>query len=293
MACAAGAQELKRISNEEALSHLSKRVEPDFPPMAEGAGIYGIVTLEITITGSGYVTNPKGVAGDPILVQAALNAIRQWEFKPFMVKRQPVWVRATIQVDFSPGSVAVLRKKYRELESECATGLMANKFAEVEPSCEQGLATAIRLPQRFAMEKMRAYGYAGQAAYNSRKVDVALKDFKQELIFTRQAGIRPFSAYMIVVHGNLAHAYADTGKLREADVQYIAAEKSQENSLDYVESRREGFSPYMYEGLKAEYGHKLRILLEDHAKVLRRMGKTKEANILERRAAALPESSKV
>lgn len=290
MVCLASAEELRHISNDEARRHLIKEVVPDFPRMAEGAGIHGIVTLEIIITGSGNVSNPKGVMGDPILVQAALDAVKKWEFKPFMVKGQPAWVRAAIEVDFSPGSAAVLLAKYLQEEHECWSGVTQNRFAEAEAYCEQALEAAIKLPQRFAQEKGRAYGYAGEAAYNLKKVDVALKYFKQQLIFAKQAAIPALSPAMLLVHNNLAHAYEDTGKLREADAEYIAAEKVQENSLAEVESRREGFQPYMYNGLKASYGQKLRSILEDHARVLRRMGKSSEAETVEQKAEALAES---
>jgi hypothetical protein len=46
----------------------------------------------------------------------------------------------------------------------------------------------------------------------------------------------------------------------------------------------------MYNGLKASYGQKLRSILEDHARVLRRMGKSSEAETVEQKAEALAES---
>jgi len=291
MVCLAGAQELRHITNDEARTHLTKDVVAEYPSMAAGMGLYGVVNLEITITDSGYVyTDPKAVKGDPILVQAALRAVKQWEFRPFMVKGKPVWVRAAILVDFSPGSVAVLRAQFGELMGKCDAASMSH-WSEAGILCEQALESATKLPKRFIHERERAYFYAGTAAYNLKKVDVALKYFKQQLALAEQIGIPPFSSYMILMHSNLAHAYEDMGKLREADVEYTAAEKSQENSLADVESRWKGSQPYMYNALKTSYGHKLRIILEDHARVLRRMGKTGQVEIVERRAAALPESN--
>jgi TonB family protein len=289
MVCLAGAQELRHISNEEARRHLINEVVPDFPEMAQGAGIYGVVTLEIIITGSGNVSNPKGVMGDPILVQAALNAVKKWEFKLFMVKGQPEWVRATIQVDFSPGSLALLLAKFGQQMRECDTGIAPENFADIYTRCERALEMATKLPQRFVRQKERAYYYAGTAAYNLGKVDVALKYFQQQLIFAQQAAFN-LDAGMNPLHTNLAHAYEANGKLREANVEYIAAERVQEIGLAELESRREGFGPYMYYGIKADYEHRLRIILEDHARALRRMAKIKDAEALEQRAAVLAES---
>ena len=291
MICLASAQELRHISNDEARRHLIKEVVPDYPRMAEGAGIHGVVELEINITDSGYVyTDPKAVKGDPILVQAALRAVKQWEFRPFMVNGKPVWVRAAILVDFSPGSVAVLLAKYLQEEHECASPFYGDSLATIEARCEQALGTAINLPQSFAREKSGAYYSAGIAAYNAGKADVALKYFKQVLSFAGQTGVPPLSSIMIVMHDNLAHAYEATGELREAVAEYLAAEKVQEASLAGLESRREGFQLYMYLGMKASYEQKLRIILEDHARVLRRMAKIRDAEAVERKAAELAES---
>jgi TonB family protein len=292
MACSAGAQELKFISNDESRTHLTKEVVPDYPKMAEGAGIHGVVKLEITITDSGYVyTDPKAVKGDPILVQAALNAVQKWEFKPFMAKGQPEWVRAAIEIDFSPGSVAVLHAKYLQQEAECAPPLLHDRFAAAETLCEQALETATKLPQRFAQEKGRAYGNAGTAAYNVGKVDVALQYFKQELSFAEQTAVPPLGVVMLQVHNNLAHAYEATGGLREADVEYTTAEKAQEALLADLENMRERLQLYMYLGVKASYEQKLRIIFEDHARALRRMAKIRDAEAVERKAAALAESN--
>src|SRR5262249_42926594 len=68
LVCLAGAQELRHISNEEARTHLTKQVEPNYPQLAQIAHIQGVVNLEITITEDGNVTDRKGVSGHPILV---------------------------------------------------------------------------------------------------------------------------------------------------------------------------------------------------------------------------------
>jgi TonB family protein len=292
MVCLAGAQEPRHISNDEARRHLIKDVVPDYPKMAQGAAIHGVVELEITITDSGYVyTDPKAAKGDPILVQAALDAVKQWEFRPFIVKGKLAWVRAAILVDFSPGSVAVLLAKYLQEETECAPPLLHDRFAAAETLCEQALETATKLPQSFVREKSRAYDYAGTAAYNVGKVDVALQYFKQELSFAEQIAVPPLGVVMLMVHNNLAHAYEATGKLREADVEYTTAEKAQEALLADLENMRERLQLYMYLGMKASYEQKLRIIFEDHARALRRMGKISKAETVEQRAAALAESN--
>ena len=113
------AQEPRQVSNEEANQHLTKRVEPQYPKMAEIAHIQGVVLMEITITESGGVTGLKAIMGHPVLVQSAMDAVAQWEFAPFLEEGRPVAVRAPIKVDFSLGPGAELRGKYLQQEVEC------------------------------------------------------------------------------------------------------------------------------------------------------------------------------
>jgi len=62
--------------------HILKRIEPVYPPMARGARIQGKVTLEATLTEHGKVADLKLVSGHPLLIQAAMDAARQWEYEP-------------------------------------------------------------------------------------------------------------------------------------------------------------------------------------------------------------------
>ncbi len=96
-------QELRKVSNEEATERLTKRVPPQYPPLALTAHIQGSVAIEITITETGSVENMRTLSGHPILVQSAMDAVKQWEFDPFKEDGKPVAVLASIKVDFQLG----------------------------------------------------------------------------------------------------------------------------------------------------------------------------------------------
>src|ERR1041385_7650336 len=94
MACiAAPAQSLPAGSNTETSSTSSpadsKQLEPlktqkaAYPLKAREDGIQGEVWVKFDVLQTGDVENPTVISGDPILAQAALDAIRQWTFKPF------------------------------------------------------------------------------------------------------------------------------------------------------------------------------------------------------------------
>lgn len=73
---------------------------PTYPQMARIAHIQGDVILQATISKSGIVENLRGVSGHPILIQAALDAVRQWKYKPYILNGEPVEVETTIRVQF-------------------------------------------------------------------------------------------------------------------------------------------------------------------------------------------------
>ena len=74
----------QRVSVDQASSHLVKRVEPQYPQLARAAHIQGEVVIAVTITETGAVSNPKYVSGHPMLMQAALDAVREWQYSPFL-----------------------------------------------------------------------------------------------------------------------------------------------------------------------------------------------------------------
>lgn len=73
---------------------------PTYPQMARIAHIQGDVVLQATISKSGTVENLHALSGHPILIQAALDAVRQWKYKPYVLNGEPVEVETTIKVQF-------------------------------------------------------------------------------------------------------------------------------------------------------------------------------------------------
>jgi protein TonB len=75
-------------------------VQPAYPQMARIAHIQGDVTLQATISKSGVIENLHAVSGHPILIQAAMDAVRQWKYKPYILNGEPVEVETTVTVKF-------------------------------------------------------------------------------------------------------------------------------------------------------------------------------------------------
>jgi periplasmic protein TonB len=75
-------------------------VQPAYPQMARIAHIQGDVILQATISKTGAIENLHAMSGHPILIQAALDAVRQWKYKPYILNNEPVEVETTIKVQF-------------------------------------------------------------------------------------------------------------------------------------------------------------------------------------------------
>lgn len=79
---------------------LAKRVEPVYPPAAVEAQVTGVVTLSVILSTEGKVQQIQAMDGHPVLVPAAMEAVRQWEYKPTLLNDKPVEVATTIEVRF-------------------------------------------------------------------------------------------------------------------------------------------------------------------------------------------------
>ncbi len=89
-----------RISQGVSQGLLIKRVQPIYPPAALKAHAEGAVQIEATINKEGTVINPKVLRGDAVLARAALDAVRQWRYKPYYLDGEPVEIQTQITVNF-------------------------------------------------------------------------------------------------------------------------------------------------------------------------------------------------
>lgn len=80
---------------------LIRKVVPVYPPLARQARIQGAVVLQADISKEGTIENLELVSGHPMLVPAAIDAVKQWRYKPYKVNGEPVAVETQVTVDFS------------------------------------------------------------------------------------------------------------------------------------------------------------------------------------------------
>lgn len=80
---------------------LSQGPHPVYPPLAKAAHVQGTVSFEATIGKDGTVRNLQLISGPPLLVQAALQSVQQWVYKPTLLNGSPVTVITNIDVNFT------------------------------------------------------------------------------------------------------------------------------------------------------------------------------------------------
>jgi protein TonB len=81
-------------------AQLISRVEPRYPALAVQTRQSGTVVLHAIISRDGRIDALQVVSGSPFFVQAALEAVRQWRYRPTMLDGEPVEVETTISVEF-------------------------------------------------------------------------------------------------------------------------------------------------------------------------------------------------
>jgi protein TonB len=80
---------------------LVHKVLPTYPPLARSARIQGQVLLQAVISKQGVIENLRVLSGHPMLVQAAIDAVRQWRYRPYVLNNEPVEVETQVTVNFS------------------------------------------------------------------------------------------------------------------------------------------------------------------------------------------------
>jgi protein TonB len=83
--------------------YLIRRVQPDYPIIAKQARIQGPVVLAAVISTDGAIERMHVLSGHAMLIPAAINAVKQWRYRPYVLNGDPIEVDTQITVIFSLG----------------------------------------------------------------------------------------------------------------------------------------------------------------------------------------------
>jgi protein TonB len=92
-----------RVSNGVSAGNLIAPIRPEYPQIARAAHVEGTVIIDAIISRSGSIESARILSGPPMLQRAALDAVRQARYRPFLLNGQPTEVQTTITINFRMG----------------------------------------------------------------------------------------------------------------------------------------------------------------------------------------------
>ncbi len=90
-----------RVSQGVSTGLLIRKVQPNYPPLARQARIQGTVVLQAEISKEGTIQNLQLISGHPMLAPSAIEAVKQWRYRPYLLNGEPVAVETQVVVNFS------------------------------------------------------------------------------------------------------------------------------------------------------------------------------------------------
>jgi protein TonB len=90
-----------RVSSGVISGMLLPHADPVYPPIAKAAHVQGVVILHAIISKTGTIEQLTVVSGPPMLQGAAVDAVKRWRYKPYLLSGEPTEVDTTINVNFT------------------------------------------------------------------------------------------------------------------------------------------------------------------------------------------------
>jgi TonB family protein len=133
-----------RVSTGTAAGMIISKVDPVYPDEAKAAHVQGTVVLRATISKTGDVEKLNVVSGPPELMVSAIDAVRQWKYKPYLLNGEPTEVQTTININFSlADSTATQAPTSQEYEAKVAAlARAAQEYRDLIASAPAPPATA-------------------------------------------------------------------------------------------------------------------------------------------------------
>lgn len=175
--------------------------------------------MHIVISSSGDVSTVTVVSGHPMLAPAAIEAVKQWKYKPFTENGNPAAVATDVDLEF-PGGMSEkesdVRNKFFPVEQECRQLINAARYTDAEQKCRDAVALSDNLPREVVLERSDAKSLLANAIFLQHRFSEAIPLYEQALNLDK--GYRkPDDADLATDYANLGRAYAMNGEPVKAD----------------------------------------------------------------------------
>ncbi len=173
-----------RVSPSVMQALLVTKVQPEYP--SDAKHVRGAVVLKAIIDKQGNVSNLQVISGRPMPIPAAIEAVKQWKYKPYLLNRAPVEVETNLTVNFTladkPETVGVVGDRPGGIPSGEMYGIASNASSDavaagrvrISSSVMQGLLVT-KVPPQYPQEAMdqRIQGAVMLRAYIDKQGSVA------------------------------------------------------------------------------------------------------------------------
>jgi TonB family protein len=267
-----------RVEPAEANRNLIKKIAPMFPLMGK-LGIGGTVVLEATISPEGKVSTIKAISGHPMLISSVIDAVRQWEYKPFLRGGQPIAVITRVEWTFpsparTPSEEAAQRDYYPTFET-CFHLVHAQQYVEAEKKCSEAVRLADQLPPQRVLERSSSRTFLAHSLLGQGKTGESIPIYEKAVELHATIEGADHDADFAQDNANLARAYFLAGQLEKADPLYARAITIFEAAIVALPD------------MKDHHTHGLQTTLLEYAKLKDARGEPEHARELAQKAAAL------
>jgi TonB family protein len=282
MVAGLAAQSLDRVDTKVALAQIVKRVDPIVPPVAQSLRVGGTVIADVTISATGRVTAVNILAGPDLLHEATRTALRQWTFKPFVVRGQARSVITILEVKFpdpakeeQDGNDEALRDATHECERQ-----MEIDVAAAVPQCRKAMLATEKVrvavsAQTIGYEYERAWRAYLNALIKAGHEQADIDTLKRAIETRAKLG-RPGDHTSADAWATLAIMQGRARANADADASFAKSESIYSALMDTSPGSIDVFAP----GLKG--------ILTVHAAFRRSTGDAVGADALMSKAATLP-----
>ncbi len=276
---------LKTVSEADARQHLAQKTDLVYPPIAAAVRIEGDVVISVVIDAKGQVASEKALSGPAMLQQAALDAVKKWQFVPFTAGGSAAPVTTTLTIPFhlehhGPQPTAEQEQAAQAwfpLSDKCEKALKTQNKDDALNSCKQALDISLKAgdltnsDQLGRLESYQLYGHAllmaGRAQEALDQENLAIAEAKKCVTDKDEEYATPFF-WRAVAEANL-------GQPDAALADFQTAEETYRRAIANLPDMKRIYSQYLASTLKT------------HAALLDMMGNHADAEKLRAEAAAL------
>lgn len=277
MSAALGADSPKRIDQKAAEQNLINKVEPMVPPLAKTLKIGGTVALDITVSPEGKVSSVTVLSGHPMLAPAFVDAVKKWQYKPFIQDGHAIAVVTKVEWSLPSASRTNTEQKalkdYYPAFQVCYHMIREGKNSDAEKKCSEAVALSDQLPANRIIERSSSRTFLAHALIAEHRPNEAIPLYQKALEFSEGVEHSERDADFASQHANLARAYFIVGQLDKADVMYEQSVMIFEAAIVALPS------------MKDDYTARLRSTLLEYAKLKSAKGEADSAKALEQKAA--------